>query len=117
MAQRDSSALVRLLEVKVSYDRDATYARDACIWWAALSLTPAQKVDVSDPIELERLSGQVADPAGRFLVASEPTALLDGLEPYLEAGFDRLLFHAPGNDQGRFLEQFAVDVLPRLRSH
>ncbi len=112
---RDPSSLVRLLEVKVSYDRDAAYARAACAWWAGLSLTSAQKVGISDPVELERLAGQVADPAGRFLVASDPAALLAGLEPYIEAGFDRLLFHAPGTDQSRFLEQFAADVLPRLR--
>ena len=113
--QRDPSELVRLLEVKVSYDRDAAYARSACAWWAGLSLTPAQKLNVSDPVELERLAGSVVDPSARFLVASDPATLLAGLEPYVDAGFDRLLFHAPGRDQIRFLEQFAADVLPRLR--
>jgi hypothetical protein len=35
--------------------------------------------------------------------------------PYVEAGFDHLVFHAPGHDQPRFLSAFATDVLPRLR--
>jgi coenzyme F420-dependent glucose-6-phosphate dehydrogenase len=34
---------------------------------------------------------------------------------YAELGFDELLLHAPGHDQGRFLEQFSEDVLPLLR--
>jgi len=34
---------------------------------------------------------------------------------YVGLGFDHLVFHAPGEDQRRFLEQFCVDVLPKLR--
>ena len=37
------------------------------------------------------------------------------IAPYVEWGFDHLVFHAPGEDQRRFLEQFAADVVPKLR--
>jgi coenzyme F420-dependent glucose-6-phosphate dehydrogenase len=37
------------------------------------------------------------------------------VEPYVEAGFDHLVFHAPGHDQQSFLASFARDVLPLLR--
>ena len=36
-------------------------------------------------------------------------------EQYVDWGFDHLVFHAPGHDQARFLEQFSADVLPGLR--
>jgi len=49
-AGRDASGIRKLIEIKVSYDRDAQYAYDACAWWAALALTPEQKVGVEDPI-------------------------------------------------------------------
>ena len=45
-----------------------------------------------------------------------PTRSSSGSRPYVELGFDELIFHAPGDDQARFLEQFARDVLPRLRA-
>jgi len=31
-------------------------------------------------------------------------------------GFDHLVFHAPGPDQGRFLKLYASSVLPKLRA-
>src|SRR5262249_25110916 len=60
-AGRDPAGIARMIEIKVSYDRDAAYARDACRWWAALSLTSEEKVGVEDPLELERLADAAAD--------------------------------------------------------
>src|SRR3954452_23425642 len=42
-AGRDPAQVERMIEVKVSYDRDAEYARKACEPWAALALTPDEK--------------------------------------------------------------------------
>ena len=41
--------------------------------------------------------------------------LVDEISPYVELGFDHLVFHAPGPDQERFLRLYAERVLPRLR--
>jgi coenzyme F420-dependent glucose-6-phosphate dehydrogenase len=109
-------AFEHMIEIKVSYDHDADFARDACRWWAALSLTPEEKRDVEDPIEMERLADAAADRAhSRFIVSSDPEEVVERIAPYVELGFDHLVFHAPGEDQPRFLEQFSRDVLPRLR--
>ena len=32
------------------------------------------------------------------------------MRPYVDAGFNHLVFHAPGHDQPRFLDAFAADV-------
>lgn len=115
-AGRDPAELTRMIEIKVSYDHDVDYARDACRWWAALSLTPEEKSGVEDPIEMERLADAAADRAhSRFIVSSDPDEVVEAIAPYVELGFERLVFHAPGADQMRFLEQFSADVLPRLR--
>jgi coenzyme F420-dependent glucose-6-phosphate dehydrogenase len=115
-AGRDPAAIRRMIEVKVSYDRDADFAREACSWWAALALTPEEKEDVDDPIEMERLADEAIDRAPtRFIVSSDPEEIAAGIRRYADLGFDELVLHAPGEDQARFLDQFAEDVLPLLR--
>jgi coenzyme F420-dependent glucose-6-phosphate dehydrogenase len=115
-AGRDPDEITRMIEIKVSYDHDAEYARDACRWWAALALTPEQKRDVEDPIEMERLADENADRAyTRFIVSNDPDEVVDRIGDYVTLGFEDLVFHAPGEDQRRFLDQFSADVMPRLR--
>jgi coenzyme F420-dependent glucose-6-phosphate dehydrogenase len=114
-AGRDFDRIKRMIEVKVSYDRDADFARDACGWWAALALTPEEKEGVDDPIEMERLADEAIDRApSRFIVSSDPEEMAAGIRRYADLGFDELVLHAPGEDQARFLDQFAEDVLPLL---
>ncbi len=114
-ADRDPAGIRRMIEIKVSYDRDPQRAIDNCRWWAALALTPEQKEGVEDPIEMERLADENADRAPtRFIVSDDPDVIVAGIRPYIELGFDELILHAPGEDQARFLDQFAADVLPLL---
>jgi coenzyme F420-dependent glucose-6-phosphate dehydrogenase len=115
-ASRDPEQIQRMIEIKVSYDHDAQYAKEACAWWAALALTGEEKTGVEDPIEMERLADAAVDRAHtRFIVSSDPEEVVERIRPYVELGFNELVFHAPGDDQSRFLEQFCADVLPRLR--
>jgi coenzyme F420-dependent glucose-6-phosphate dehydrogenase len=116
-AGRDPAGIPRMIEIKVSYDRDRGYAEHACGWWAALALSPEEKSGVEDPIEMERLADENRERAStRFIVSDDPDEVVERIAPYVELGFDELVFHAPGDDQARFLEQFARDVLPRLRA-
>ncbi len=116
-AGRDPAAIRRMIEIKVSYDRDPEYAREACEWWAALALTPEQKEGIEDPIEMERVADANAGKAHtRFIVSDDPAEVVERIGAYLDLGFEDLLLHAPGNDQRRFLEQFSEDVMPALRA-
>ncbi len=115
-AGRHPASVRRMIEVKVSYDRDPQRALDACRWWAALALTPEQKEGVDDAIELERLADAGADRAHtRFIVSSDPGHVVDRIVEYLDLDFEDLVLHAPGADQQRFLAQFGHDVMPALR--
>ncbi len=115
-AGRDPGTIERMIEIKVSYDRDIEAARTACHWWAALALTPEEKSGVEDPIEMERLADAALDRAHtRFIVSDDPAGCARQIAEYLDLGFDHLIFHGPGDDQRRFLEQFSEDVLPLLR--
>jgi coenzyme F420-dependent glucose-6-phosphate dehydrogenase len=114
-AGRDPARIHRMIEIKVSYDRDLEFAREACHWWAALSLTPEEKEGIEDPIEMERVADQHLDRAhSRFIVSNDPEETAAAIRSYAELGFDELVLHAPGEDQARFLDQFAEDVLPLL---
>jgi len=116
-AGRDPAEITRMMEIKVSYDHDLDYARGACRWWAALALTPEQKRDVDDPLEMERLADENADKAHtRFIVSNDPEEVVERIGTYVALGFDHLLFHAPGEDQSRFFDQFSADVVPKLRA-
>lgn len=114
-AGRDPASLRRMIEVKVSYDRDAKLAIENCHWWAALALAPEQKEGIEDPIEMERVADENLDKAHtRFIASADPDEVADGIRRYADLGFDDLVLHAPGPDQRRFLDEFAEDVLPKL---
>jgi coenzyme F420-dependent glucose-6-phosphate dehydrogenase len=115
-ARRDYEAIHRMIEVKVSYDRDLEVAVKACEWWAALALTPEEKEGVEDPVEMERLADNALDRAHtRFIVSDNPQEIADKIRPYVDLGFHELVFHFPGNDQRRYIDEFAADVFPLLR--
>jgi coenzyme F420-dependent glucose-6-phosphate dehydrogenase len=107
-----------MIEMKVSFDTDLQRAREDTRHWAALSLSPEEKVSVEDPLEMERLADQLSAEraAKRWIVSTDAQEHVEKLRPYLEMGFKHLVFHAPGLDQARFLNLYADQVLPRLRA-
>ncbi|HWI71862.1 MAG TPA: LLM class flavin-dependent oxidoreductase, partial [Baekduia sp.] len=115
-ADRDHAGIRRMIEIKVSYDRDRQKAYDNTHFWAPLALTPEQKEGIEDPIEMERVADANLDQAHtRFIVSDDPDEVVEKIATYLDLGFDDLLLHGPGPDQTRFIDQFAEDVLPKLR--
>ena len=115
-AGRDGAAIERMIEVKVSYDRDREFARRACDWWAALALSGEEKSGIEDPIEMERLADANLERAHtRFIVTDDPEECAEKIRVYARLGFTHLVFHGPGEDQKRFIDQFAADVMPLLR--
>ncbi len=115
-AGRDPESIEKTIEVKVSFDTDRDRAlRDTRIW-AALALPAEDKVDIHDAREMEAKAATVADQAHkRWLVSSDPEEHIEQIRPYIELGFTHLIFHAPGDDQSRFLQLYAKEILPRLR--
>ncbi|MEV0682790.1 glucose-6-phosphate dehydrogenase (coenzyme-F420) [Nocardia sp. NPDC050378] len=117
-AERDLSAIDKMIEIKISYDTDPELALENTRFWAPLSLTPEQKHDITDPIEMEAAADAlpIEQVAKRWIVASDPDEAVAQIKPYLDAGLNHLVFHAPGHDQLRFLDLFQRDLAPRLRA-
>jgi coenzyme F420-dependent glucose-6-phosphate dehydrogenase len=116
-AGRPVESIERMIEVKVSYDADRNQALRDCGIWAALALPGETKMGVDDPREMERLASQLPleQAAIRWLVSDDPDEHVEQIRPYIELGFTHLVFHAPGNNQSRFINAYARDILPRIR--
>ena len=117
-AGRLPSTVDRMIEVKLAYDRDPVRALQDTRFWAPLSLSAEQKHGVESTEECERLADElpIEQVARRWIVTSDPDEAVAQIKPYLDAGLNHLVFHGPGHDQRRFLEQLSEDIAPRLRA-
>jgi coenzyme F420-dependent glucose-6-phosphate dehydrogenase len=116
-AGRPREAIDRMIEMKVSFDTDAQRALEDTRHWGALALSSEEKMNVEDPLHMERLADAlpVERTASRWIVSSDPEEQVERIRPYIDLGFNHLVFHAPGPDQERFLRLYAEQVLPLLR--
>jgi coenzyme F420-dependent glucose-6-phosphate dehydrogenase len=114
-----STSYDRLIEMKVSFDTDGARALSDTKFWGALALTPQEKTDVEDPIQMQRLADAlpVERTAARWIVTTDPAEMVDRIGRYVDLGFNHLVFHAPGPGQARFIRLFGARVLPLLRAH
>jgi coenzyme F420-dependent glucose-6-phosphate dehydrogenase len=116
-AERTRDDIDRMIEIKLSFDPDPEQAAENCRFWAPLSLTAEQKHGLHDPTEMEAAADALSleQITSRWIVTSDPDEAIEAIRPYVEVGFNHLVFHGPGADQARFLNSFAEQVLPKLR--
>ncbi|HKY91490.1 MAG TPA: glucose-6-phosphate dehydrogenase (coenzyme-F420) [Nevskiaceae bacterium] len=116
-AGRKPDGIDRMIEMKVSFDTDRNQALQDTRFWGALALKPEEKVNVEDPLEMERLADAlpVERAASRWIVSDDAAEVVEKIRPYVDLGFNHLVFHAPGPDQARFLKLFGERLGPLLR--
>jgi len=117
-SNRSADTYDRMIEMKVSFDTDRARAMDDTRLWAALALSPEEKMSVEDPLEMEKLADAlpVERAAKRWIVSDDPDEHVERIGAYVALGFRHLVFHAPGEDQARFLRLYSQEILPRLRA-
>jgi coenzyme F420-dependent glucose-6-phosphate dehydrogenase len=115
---RSFDDLDRMIEIKLSYEETEEAALENTRFWSPLSLSKEQKHDITDPVEMEQAADAlpIEQIAKRWIVGTDPDAVVADIEEYVDWGFNHLVFHAPGHDQRRFLELFERDLAPRLRA-
>ncbi len=108
----------RMIEMKVSFDTQLDRAMEDTKFWGALALKPEEKMNVEDPLEMEKLADalSVERAASRWIVTTDAEEMVERIGAYIQLGFNHLVFHAPGPDQARFLDLFSKEVTPRLRA-
>jgi coenzyme F420-dependent glucose-6-phosphate dehydrogenase len=116
-AGRPVDQIEKMIELKVSYDDNKQRAIADCQIWSALALPAETKMGVEDPREMERLAAALPpeQAATRWLVSDNPDEHVEQLAPYIDLGFSHLVFHSPTEEQDRFINAYARDILPRLR--
>ncbi|HXI75613.1 MAG TPA: glucose-6-phosphate dehydrogenase (coenzyme-F420) [Steroidobacteraceae bacterium] len=116
-AGRSLDSIDRMIEIKLSFDPDAERALQDTRFWAALALSPEEKMNVEDPLAMEKIADAlpIERAASRWIVATDPAQALERIRPYVDMGFNHLVFHAPGADQARFMEHFSQSLLPLLK--
>lgn len=116
-ANRSFDGIDRMIEIKLSYDTSYEVALENTRFWAPLALPKELKHDITDPMEMEKAADAlpIEQIASRWIVGSDPDAVVASIRQYVDAGMNHLVFHAPGQDQRRFLELFERDLAPRLR--
>ena len=117
-AIRAQGSVELMIEMKVSFDTDGHRAMEDTRHWAALALSPDEKMGVEDPAEMERLADAlpVERAASRWIVSTDVDEHVERIAPYVELGFRHLVFHAPGTNQRRFIDLYAEKVMPALRA-
>lgn len=115
---RSGEPFDRLIEIKLSFDTTVERARQDCRFWAPLSLTPEQKHGLTDPVEMAAAADRLTDAevASRWIVSADPDEVVELVAPYVELGFDHLVFHGPGQDQERYLRLLSERIVPALRA-
>ena len=88
--------------MKVSFDEDAARALSDTHFWGALALTPEEKMNVEDPLQMEKLADAlpIERTASRWIVTSDPQEMAEKIGRYVDLGFNHLVFHAPGARPG-----------------
>jgi coenzyme F420-dependent glucose-6-phosphate dehydrogenase len=116
-AERPVDDLVRMIEIKLAYAPTREEALESTRFWAPLSLPEEDKRRLDDPLEMAYAADQlpIDQVARRWIIATTPDEVAAAVAPYVDAGFDHLVFHAPGHDQRGFLTAFGRDVVPQLR--
>lgn len=104
----------RVLEVRLSYEHQPKQAiRSARLWApATLDVHSDEAPGLFDP------NGHFHPTdlfARRWIVASTPAQVHRQLRPFLDLGFNHLVFTSPGNNQKKFLRRLAEEVIPALR--
>ena len=108
-----------MIEIKISYDTDPELAlENTPFLGAAVSDAGAEAQHRGSDRDGERLptrcrSSRWPSAGSSLRIRTRPSRRS---RPYVDAGLNHLVFHAPGHDQKRFLELFERDLAPRLRA-
>ena len=117
-AGKDPASIDRMIEIKLSYEHTEETALDNTRFWSPLSLSAEEKHSITDPIEMERAADAlpIERIAKRWIIGTDPDAVVAEIGQYIDWGFNHLVFHAPGHDQRRFMTLFENELAPRLRA-
>lgn len=119
-AGKDPSRMPRLIELNVAYTDDMDAAiQEQLKYWAG-TYVPAL---FDEKIYTPKMSAENGEVIGADVVkktgcfSPNINDHVQFAQQYIDLGFDCLIFHTGGPDQRAFIESYAKDILPKLRSN
>jgi G6PDH family F420-dependent oxidoreductase len=104
-------------QVTVCWDRDEAKARKiAHEMWPTAGIPGEATQELPNPAHFEQLAKIVTEDmiAERVVCGPDVDRHVEGLQTYIDAGFDHVYVHQIGPNQEDFIEAYAHDVLPKL---
>ncbi|RQG99442.1 LLM class flavin-dependent oxidoreductase [Natrarchaeobius oligotrophus] len=110
----DPDEIERSVNVLVSYGETENEAMRSIKPWRVLLLPMMFEHAVSDPRYLQKHGDLVGEEqlADSFTITTDPADLIDIVDEWNDAGFDRVVFHSASPDQERFIETVRDEVMP-----
>ncbi len=118
-AGKDPSTMPRIIELNVAYTDNVDAAvQEQLKYWASTAIPAMYDEKIYTP-KMSQENGEVIG-ADVILKTSCFSPKIEEhirfAQQYVDLGFDCLIFHCPGPDQRGFLESYASEVFPKLRS-
>jgi hypothetical protein len=86
--------------------------------WPTAAIPGEAGQELPNPAHFEQLAKIVTEDmiAERIVCGPDVDRHVEAIQKYLDAGFDQVYVHQIGPNQEAFIEAYAGDVLPRVRS-
>jgi len=118
-AGKDPSTMPRLIELNVAYTDNVDAAvQEQLKYWAGTYVPAMYDEKIYTP-KMSQENGEVVGTDTVLKTGCFSPKFEDHVQfaqQYVDLGFDCLIFHCPGPDQRGFLESYASEVFPKLRS-
>ena len=108
------------LALTVCWGKDEAKARQtARERWPTAAMESSLSWELPLPAHFEAVAELVTeDEVGKYVVCGpDPKRHLEAIQKYADAGYDHVCVHQVGPDQAGFMEFYAAEIFPRLRSH
>ncbi len=115
-AGKSPKDLIKMVELKVSYDQDFDRALDKCRFWSTTAIH-GHIGRSSDPREFEEVAKEeVTDERLQeiWFISTEMDEISNRVNDYVQAGYDWILVHSCSPDEENFISRFGEEVLPRV---
>ncbi|WP_263119024.1 TIGR03557 family F420-dependent LLM class oxidoreductase [Cellulomonas sp. RIT-PI-Y] len=117
-AGKDPDAMPKVLQLHLSWAPTHEHAlANAMTEWPNGGMKFG-KGDIRSPYDFEQMAKLVRpeDFEGRLLISADPDAHRAEIQRFIDAGFTHVYLHNVGRNQAEWIDVFAREVLPALRS-
>jgi coenzyme F420-dependent glucose-6-phosphate dehydrogenase len=107
-----------IAQLEVCWAKDESSARKtAHEWWPTTALAGELNQELALPAHFEQAVQSIReqDVAEKVICGPDPERHVEGIEKFLDAGYDHVYLHQIGPEQDGFLDFYSREILPRFR--